>query len=151
MIIVTGGAGFIGSNFILKWMSQSKEPILNIDCLSYAANLNNLKAIEDDKRYSFSRTNISDETDIFTILNKEKPNAILNFAAESHVDRSIEGPENFIKTNVIGTYSLLEASLKYWKDLVGKEKENFRFFHISTDEVFGSLNINDEKSTEESP
>ena len=151
MIIVTGGAGFIGSNFILKWMSQSKEPILNIDCLSYAANLNNLKSIEDDKRYSFSRTNISDEIDIFTILNKEKPRAILNFAAESHVDRSIEGPENFIQTNVIGTYSLLEASLKYWKDLVGKEKENFRFFHVSTDEVFGSLNINDEKSTEESP
>ena len=151
MIIVTGGAGFIGSNFILKWMSQSNEPILNIDCLSYAANLKNLKAIEDDKRYSFSRTNISDEIDIFTILNKKKPRAILNFAAESHVDRSIEGPENFIKTNVIGTYSLLEASLKYWKDLVGKEKENFRFFHVSTDEVFGSLKINDEKSTEESP
>ena len=150
MIIVTGGAGFIGSNFILKWMSRTKEPILNIDCLSYAANLDNLKKVENDKAYSFSQTNISDKNEIFNLLNKNKPRAILNFAAESHVDRSIEGPETFIDTNIFGTYSLLKASLDYWKDLPKKEKEIFRFFHISTDEVFGSLNLNDEKSTEES-
>lgn len=150
MIIVTGGAGFIGSNFILKWMSRTKEPILNIDCLSYAANLDNLKKVENDKAYSFSQTNISDKNEIFNLLNKNKPRAILNFAAESHVDRSIEGPETFIDTNIFGTYSLLKASLDYWKDLSKKEKEIFRFFHISTDEVFGSLNLNDEKSTEES-
>ena len=150
MIIVTGGAGFIGSNFILKWMSRTKEPILNIDCLSYAANLENLKEVENDKAYSFSQTNISDKNEIFNLLNKNKPRAILNFAAESHVDRSIEGPETFINTNILGTYSLLKASLDYWKNLSKKEKEIFRFFHISTDEVFGSLNLNDEKSTEES-
>ena len=150
MIFVTGGAGFIGSNFILKWINSTKEPILNIDCLSYAANLNNLKELEEDKRYSFSQTNITNESDIFTLLNNKKPRAILNFAAESHVDRSIEGPENFIQTNIIGTYSLLQASLKYWKNLYGKERNNFRFFHVSTDEVFGSLDINDKKSTEES-
>lgn len=151
MIIVTGGAGFIGSNFILKWMSSSKEPILNIDCLSYAANLDNLKEAEENKRYSFSQTNILNQKDIFKLLKNNKPRAILNFAAESHVDRSIDGPENFIQTNIIGTYSLLEASSKYWNNLTGKEKKDFRFFHISTDEVFGSLNLHDKKSTEESP
>ena len=150
MIFVTGGAGFIGSNFILKWLNSSREPILNIDCLSYAANLNNLKELENDKRYAFSETNITNESDIFTLLNNKKPKAILNFAAESHVDRSIQGPENFIQTNIVGTYSLLQASLKYWKNLDGKERNNFRFFHISTDEVFGSLNSFDKKSTEES-
>ena len=151
MIIVTGGAGFIGSNFILKWLEKFDEDILNIDNLSYAADLNNLKDIEHNLNYSFKKLNIQNQDEIKTLILESKPRAILNFAAESHVDRSIEGPENFINSNIVGTYSLLEASLQYWNSLGEKEKDNFRFFHISTDEVFGSLNMSDEKSTEESP
>ena len=151
MIIVTGGAGFIGSNFILRWLQKFDEDILNIDNLSYAADLNNLKDIEHNLNYSFKKLNIQNQDEITTLILESKPRAILNFAAESHVDRSIEGPENFINSNIVGTYSLLEASLKYWNSLGEKEKDNFRFFHISTDEVFGSLNMLDEKSTEESP
>ena len=151
MIIVTGGAGFIGSNFILRWLERFDEDILNIDNLSYAADLNNLKDIEHNLNYSFKKLNIQNQDEITTLILESKPRAILNFAAESHVDRSIEGPENFINSNIVGTYSLLEASLQYWNSLGEKEKDNFRFFHISTDEVFGSLNMLDEKSTEESP
>ena len=151
MIIVTGGAGFIGSNFILRWLEKFDEDILNIDNLSYAADLNNLKDIEHNLNYSFKKLNIQNQDEITTLILESKPRAILNFAAESHVDRSIEGPENFINSNIVGTYSLLEASLQYWNSLGEKEKDNFRFFHISTDEVFGSLNMLDEKSTEESP
>ena len=151
MIIVTGGAGFIGSNFILRWLEKFDEDILNIDNLSYAADLNNLKDIEHNLNYSFKKLNIQNQDEITTLILESKPRAILNFAAESHVDRSIEGPENFIHSNIVGTYSLLEASLQYWNSLSEKEKDNFRFFHISTDEVFGSLNMSDEKSTEESP
>ena len=150
MIIVTGGAGFIGSNFILKWLENSKENILNIDNLSYAANLRNLKVIESDPRYSFIKTDIQNKNEITEIIKELKPRAILNFAAESHVDRSIEGPESFINTNILGTYSLLEASLNYWNELDESDKKIFRFFHISTDEVFGSLNLNEKKSTENS-
>ena len=151
MIIVTGGAGFIGSNFILRWLEKFDEDILNIDNLSYAADLDNLKDIEHNLSYSFKKLNIQNQDEITTLILESKPRAILNFAAESHVDRSIEGPENFIHSNIVGTYSLLEASLQYWNSLGVKEKDNFRFFHISTDEVFGSLNMSDEKSTEESP
>ena len=151
MIIVTGGAGFIGSNFILSWLERFDEKIMNIDNLSYAADLNNLKDIEHNSNYSFKKLNIQNQEEITTLIFETKPRAILNFAAESHVDRSIENPRNFINSNIIGTYSLLEASLQYWNSLGEGEKENFRFFHISTDEVFGSLNINDKKSTEESP
>ena len=151
MIIVTGGAGFIGSNFILRWLEKFDEDILNIDNLSYAADLNNLKDIEHNLNYSFKKLNIQNQDEITTLILESKPRAILNFAAESHVDRSIEGPENFINSNIVGTYSLLEASLQYWNSLGVKEKDNFRFFHISTDEVFGSLNMSDKKSTEESP
>lgn len=150
MIVVTGGAGFIGSNFILKWLENSKENILNIDNLSYAANLRNLEVIESDPRYSFIKTDIQNQNEITEIIKELKPRAILNFAAESHVDRSIEGPESFINTNILGTYSLLEASLNYWNELDESDKKIFRFFHISTDEVFGSLNLNEKKSTEES-
>ena len=150
MIIVTGGAGFIGSNFILKFLATSEENLLNLDNLSYAANLSNLEVIESNPRYSFVKMDIQNHSKVEALIKKVKPRAILNFAAESHVDRSIEGPETFINTNILGTYSLLKASLDYWKDLSKKEKEIFRFFHISTDEVFGSLNLNDEKSTEES-
>ena len=151
MIIVTGGAGFIGSNFILRWLEKFDEDILNIDNLSYAADLNNLKDIEHNLNYSFKKLNIQNQDAITTLILESKPRAILNFAAESHVDRSIEGPENFINSNIVGTYSLLQASLYYWNSLGEKEKDNFRFFQISTDEVFGSLNISDEKSTEDSP
>ena len=151
MIIVTGGAGFIGSNFILSWLERFDEEIMNIDNLSYAADLNNLKDIEHNSNYSFKKLNIQNQEEITTLIFETKPRAILNFAAESHVDRSIENPRNFINSNIIGTYSLLEASLQYWNSLGKGEKKNFRFFHISTDEVFGSLNINDKKSTEESP
>ena len=150
MIVVTGGAGFIGSNFILKWLENSKENILNIDNLSYAANLRNLEVIESDPRYSFIKTDIQNQNEITEIIKELKPRAILNFAAESHVDRSIEGPESFINTNILGTYSLLEASLNYWNELDESDKKIFRFFHISTDEVFGSLNLNEKKSTENS-
>ena len=151
MIIVTGGAGFIGSNFILSWLERFDEEIMNIDNLSYAADLNNLKDIEHNSNYSFKKLNIQNQEEITTLIFETKPRAILNFAAESHVDRSIENPGNFINSNIIGTYSLLEASLQYWNSLGKGEKKNFRFFHISTDEVFGSLNMNDKKSTEESP
>ena len=151
MIIVTGGAGFIGSNFILRWLEKFDEDILNIDNLSYAADLDNLNDIEHNSNYSFRKLNIQNQDEITTLILESKPRAILNFAAESHVDRSIEGPENFINSNIVGTYSLLEASLQYWNSLGEKEKDNFRFFHISTDEVFGSLNMSDDKSTEESP
>jgi dTDP-glucose 4,6-dehydratase len=150
MIVVTGGAGFIGSNFILKWLRSSKENILNLDNLSYAANLRNLEVIESDPRYSFIKTDIQNQNEITEIIKEFKPRAILNFAAESHVDRSIEGPESFINTNILGTYSLLEASLNYWNELDESDKKIFRFFHISTDEVFGSLNLNEKKSTENS-
>jgi dTDP-glucose 4,6-dehydratase len=150
MIVVTGGAGFIGSNFILKWLRSSKENILNLDNLSYAANLRNLEVIESDPRYSFIKTDIQNQNEITEIIKELKPRAILNFAAESHVDRSIEGPESFINTNILGTYSLLEASLNYWNELDESDKKIFRFFHISTDEVFGSLNLNEKKSTENS-
>ena len=150
MIVVTGGAGFIGSNFILKWLENSKENILNIDNLSYAANLRNLEVIESDPRYSFIKTDIQNQNEITEKIKELKPRAILNFAAESHVDRSIEGPESFINTNILGTYSLLEASLNYWNELDESDKKIFRFFHISTDEVFGSLNLNEKKSTENS-
>ena len=150
MIVITGGAGFIGSNFILKWLENSKENILNIDNLSYAANLRNLEVIESDPRYSFIKTDIQNQNEITEIIKELKPRAILNFAAESHVDRSIEGPESFINTNILGTYSLLEASLNYWNELDESDKKIFRFFHISTDEVFGSLNLNEKKSTENS-
>ena len=150
MIVVTGGAGFIGSNFILKWLRSSKENILNLDNLSYAANLRNLEVIESDPRYSFIKTDIQNQNEITEIIKELKPRAILNFAAESHVDRSIEGPESFINTNILGTYSLLEASLNYWNELDESDKKIFRFFHISTDEVFGSLNLDEKKSTENS-
>ena len=139
MIIVTGGAGFIGSNFILSWLERFDEKIMNIDNLSYAADLNNLKDIENNSNYSFKKLNIQNQDEITTLILETKPRAILNLAAESHVDRSIEDPENFINSNIVGTYSLLEASLKYWNSLGEKEKDNFRIFHISTDEVFGDV------------
>lgn len=150
MIFVTGGAGFIGSNFILKWMESSKEDILNIDNLSYAANLKNLNSVKTDPRYNFVEANIQDQRTIELLLEEHNPRAILNFAAESHVDKSIESPEVFINANILGTFSMLSATLKFYKNLQKDIKDKFRFIHISTDEVFGSLAMSDPSSREES-
>ena len=139
MILVTGGAGFIGTNFILDWLPQSDEEIINLDNLTYAGNLENLTPLKDDKRHIFIKGDICDSTLIISLLTKYKPRAIINFAAESHVDRSIKEPEGFIQTNIVGTFRLLEATRAYWGALEYMEKEKFRFLHISTDEVYGSL------------
>ena len=151
MIFVTGGAGFIGSNFILKWMDSSDEGVLNIDNLSYSANLKNLDSISSDSRYKFVEANIQDQNTMEALLEKHKPIAIFNFAAESHVDKSIEGPDAFINANILGTFSLLSAPLNFYKTLEEEKRDKFRFIHISTDEVFGSLSMSDPSSDEESP
>jgi|TARA_E500000081_G_C6126570_1_gene351151 dTDP-glucose 4,6-dehydratase len=150
MIFVTGGAGFIGSNFILKWLNYSEESILNIDNLSYAANLKNLSAVEKDIRYKFEKVNIQNQQKIEDLFFENKPRAIINFAAESHVDKSIEGPEAFINANILGTFSMLNAALNYYKVISKEEKRSFRFIHVSTDEVFGSLKKEDQSSNEKS-
>lgn len=139
MILITGGAGFIGSNFIEHWVSCSDEEVLNIDKLTYAGNLLNLRSLDHSSQYQFIQGDIKNGELIYSILEKFKPRAIINFAAESHVDRSIRGPKEFILTNVLGTYELLEASKNYWQNLQDAQKEKFRFLHISTDEVYGSL------------
>ena len=139
MILVTGGAGFIGTNFILDWLTQSNEEIITLDNLTYAGNLENLASLKDDKRHIFIKGNICDSALIISLLAKYKPRAIINFAAESHVDRSIKEPEGFIQTNIVGTFRLLEATRAYWSTLENNIKEEFRFLHISTDEVYGSL------------
>jgi dTDP-glucose 4,6-dehydratase len=138
-IIVTGGAGFIGSNFILDWLEQSSEHIVNIDKLTYAGNMGNLSAIENDERHVFAHGDICDAEFIAELFEQHSPRAVVNFAAESHVDRSIHGPEDFIQANIVGTFRLLEASRAYWQKLQPSEKQDFRFLHVSTDEVFGSL------------
>ena len=142
-ILVTGGAGFIGSNFILNFLKYFDESIVCIDKLTYAGNLDNLSAIQNHNKYFFYQVGIEDSSKIKSIMFKHLPRAVINFAAESHVDRSINGPSVFIETNVLGTFKLLESSLNYWKDLKKPEKNAFRFIHISTDEVFGSLDLND--------
>lgn len=140
MILVTGGAGFIGSNFILDWLSNSKnEGVINLDKLTYAGNLTTMEGLADDSRYVFVHGDIADYSLVLNLLQKYSIRAVINFAAESHVDRSICGPEEFIQTNVLGTFKLLEATRVYWANLLQSEKEAFRFLHISTDEVYGSL------------
>jgi dTDP-glucose 4,6-dehydratase len=139
MIFVTGGAGFIGANFILDWLRQSDEEIVNIDKLTYAGNLESLSSLQNDSRHVFVQGDIGDQLLMTELLQKYQPRAVLNFAAESHVDRSIHGPEAFIQTNVVGTFQLLESTRAYWNKLEGEEKINFRFLHVSTDEVYGSL------------
>jgi dTDP-glucose 4,6-dehydratase len=139
MILVTGGAGFIGSNFVLSWLAQSDEIVLNLDKLTYAGNLNNLAALGDDARHQFVQGDIGDRALLSRLLAQHRPRAVLNFAAESHVDRSIDGPAAFIETNIVGTFHLLEEVRSYWSTLSPVEKSNFRFLHVSTDEVFGSL------------
>ena len=139
MILVTGGAGFIGSNFVMNWLAQSDETTVNLDLLTYAGNLQNLSSLSSDQRHIFVHGDIADSTLVNGLLTQHQPRAIINFAAESHVDRSIHGPEDFIQTNIIGTFRLLEAVRAYWNGLNEGAKKDFRFLHVSTDEVYGSL------------
>jgi dTDP-glucose 4,6-dehydratase len=139
MIFVTGGAGFIGSNFVLDWIAAAGEPVVNLDKLTYAGNLENLQALADDPRHEFVRGDIGDSRLVGELLARLAPRAIVNFAAESHVDRSIDSPGTFIETNVVGTFRLLEAVRAYWGGLQGQARSDFRFLHVSTDEVYGSL------------
>ncbi|WBS02198.1 dTDP-glucose 4,6-dehydratase [Pseudoduganella sp. SL102] len=143
MIFVTGGAGFIGSNFVLDWLAQSDEPVLNFDKLTYAGNLSNLASLKDDARHVFVRGDICDGEQVLALLRDHQPRAIVHFAAESHVDRSIHGPAEFIQTNINGTFALLEAARAYWSGLPEAEKTAFRFLHVSTDEVYGTLGPQD--------
>jgi dTDP-glucose 4,6-dehydratase len=139
MILVTGGAGFIGANFVLDWLACSDEPVVNLDGLTYAGNPDNLASLQGDARHIFVKGDIADTALVSSLLMKHKPRAIINFAAESHVDRSIHGPEDFIQTNIVGAFRLLEATRAYWGGLTSEEKSRFRFLHVSTDEVYGSL------------
>lgn len=143
MILVTGAAGFIGSNFVLDWLAQSDEFVLNLDKLTYAGNVDNLVSLQGDERHIFIQGDVSDRSLVERLLAEFRPRAVLNFAAESHVDRSINGPEDFIQTNIVGTFRLLEAVRTYWADLPVPEKTTFRFLHVSTDEIYGSLASND--------
>ncbi|WP_438866273.1 dTDP-glucose 4,6-dehydratase [Pseudomonas sp. L1(2025)] len=147
-ILVTGGAGFIGANFVLDWVAQADEPVINLDKLTYAGNLENLSSLEGDKRHVFVQGDIADTQLVQRLLAEHQPRAILNFAAESHVDRSIHGPEDFIETNVVGTFRLLEVVRTYWKGLDADAQQSFRFLHVSTDEVYGSLAKDDPAFTE---
>jgi len=138
-VFVTGGAGFIGSNFVLDWLDQCDEPVINLDALTYAGNLENLARLQGDARHTFVRGDIGDAGLVSSLLAEHKPRAVINFAAESHVDRSIHGPGEFIQTNIVGSFHLLESVRAYWNGLEGEAKAGFRFLHVSTDEVYGSL------------
>ena len=143
MILVTGGAGFIGANFILDWIATEGSPVVNLDKLTYAGNPANLAPLKGDARYIFAQGDINDRALVAGLLKQHQPDAIVHFAAESHVDRSIHGPGEFVQTNVIGTFSLLEEARAYWSALAEPAKNRFRFLHVSTDEVYGSLGSND--------
>jgi dTDP-glucose 4,6-dehydratase len=152
MILVTGGAGFIGGNFVLDWLKvPGNEGIINLDKLTYAGNLATLTSLQADDRHIFIRGDIGDSVLVSSLLKKYQPRAIINFAAESHVDRSIQGPAEFIQTNIVGTFNLLECAREYWNSLEGEVKENFRFHHVSTDEVYGSLSSSDPAFKETNP
>lgn len=151
MILVTGGAGFIGGNFVLDWLATSDEPVINLDALTYAGNLETLASLAGDERHVFRQGDICDRALVDELLNTYRPRAIVHFAAESHVDRSIHGPGEFVRTNVEGTFTLLEAARAYWGTLEGDEKAAFRFHHVSTDEVYGSLGPDDAPFTETHP
>lgn len=139
MILVTGGAGFIGSNFVIDWIANTTESVVNLDKLTYAGNLDNLHGVQHSSQHIFVQGDIADTDLLNQLFNEHKPRAIINFAAESHVDRSISDPESFIQTNVMGTFKLLESTRLYWNGLKNECNENFRFLHVSTDEVYGSL------------
>ena len=150
-ILVTGGAGFIGSNFVLDWFQTSSEPVVNLDALTYAGNRANLVSLQGDARHSFVHGDICDRALVDSLLATHQPRAIVHFAAESHVDRSIHGPGAFMKTNVDGTFTLLEAARAHWGGLAGDAKAAFRFHHVSTDEVYGSLQPGAPAFTEDHP
>ncbi|MEQ1806700.1 MAG: dTDP-glucose 4,6-dehydratase [Burkholderiaceae bacterium] len=148
MILVTGGAGFIGANFVLDWVAATGEAVLNLDALTYAGNLESLQSLRGDSRHCFVKGDIADRPLLDALFAKHRPRAVVHFAAESHVDRSIHGPGAFIKTNVEGTFTLLEATRLYWAALEGERRNAFRFLHVSTDEVYGSLGPADPPFTE---
>lgn len=143
MILVTGGAGFIGANFILDWLAERDEPVINLDKLTYAGNIANLSRLDDDERYIFVHGDIDDAPLVSNLLARYRPRAIVHFAAESHVDRSIHGPGEFVRTNIHGTYTLLEETRRHWQNLPPAERSLFRFLHVSTDEVYGTLEPDD--------
>src|SRR3954466_12946985 len=151
MILVTGGAGFIRANFVLDWLNTSDEAVLNVDKLTYAGNLGTLKSQQGNPRHVFVRADICDRAAMDALFAEHKPRAVLHFAAESHVDRSIHGPADFVQTNVVGTFTLLEAARTYWNTLDEAAKAVFRFLHVSTDEVFGSLSATDPQFSETTP
>lgn len=151
MILVTGGAGFIGSNFILNWLGCTDEAVLNIDKLTYAGNLRTLKSLDGDSRHIFVRADVCDRAALDDLLARYTPRVVVHFAAESHVDRSIHGPAEFVQTNVVGTFTLLEAVRSYWSRLDAEAMTAFRFLHVSTDEVFGSLYATDPQFSETTP
>ncbi|HSO45284.1 MAG TPA: GDP-mannose 4,6-dehydratase, partial [Rhodoferax sp.] len=158
MILVTGGAGFIGANFVLDWLAQSDEPVITLDKLTYAGNPENLQSLQGDARHTLVQGDIGDAALVGQLLAEHQPRAVVNFAAESHVDRSIHGPGDFIQTNIVGTFNLLESVRGYWCNLpqenrdggVAPTKDGFRFLHVSTDEVYGSLKKDDPAFTESS-
>jgi len=153
MLLVTGGAGFIGSTFVLDWLAQgaASEPVVNLDKLTYAGNPRNLAALDGDPRYRLVRADIADREAVDGIFATHRPRAVVHFAAESHVDRSIHAPADFIQTNVVGTFHLLEAARAHWQSLDGEGKGAFRFLHVSTDEVYGSLGPDDPAFSESTP
>ncbi len=150
MILVTGGAGFIGANFVRDWIATVGTPVVNLDKLTYAGNLGNLASLRDDARHIFVKGDINDRTLVASVLKQHQPSAIVHLAAESHVDRSIHAPGEFVQTNVVGTFSLLEETRAYWSTLAEPAKSQFRFLHVSTDEVYGSLGPTDPAFSEES-
>lgn len=150
-VLVTGGAGFIGSNFVLDWFGQTDEPLINLDLLTYAGNLQNLASLQDDERHIFVRGDIGDQALVQSLLKQHQPRAIINFAAESHVDRSIVGPDAFVQTNIVGTFRLLEVTRAYWQSLTAEAQSAFRFLHVSTDEVYGTLTADEPAFTEQHP
>ncbi|ACC75748.1 dTDP-glucose 4,6-dehydratase [Paraburkholderia phymatum] len=151
MILVTGGAGFIGANFVIDWLNRVDETVVNVDKLTYAGNLGTLESLRGDPSHIFVREDICDSRAMDYLLDQYQPRAILHFAAESHVDRSIHGPGEFMHTNVVGTFTLLEAAHRYWQALPSAARDEFRFLHVSTDEVFGSLSMHAPPFSERSP
>jgi len=151
MILVTGGAGFIGSNFVINWLRASDEPVINVDALTYAGNLTNLRSLDGHSGHIFVHGDIRDRPTMDRALHERRPRAIVHFAAESHVDRSIHGPAAFMQTNVIGTFTLLEATRQYLSSLTSEERTAFRFIHVSTDEIYGSLSATEAPFSEAHP
>ena len=150
-ILITGGAGFIGSAVIRHIIDNTSHSIVNVDKLTYAGNLESLASVENDARYTFEQVDICDANEIKRVFNKHQPDIVMHLAAESHVDRSIDGPGEFIQTNIVGTYVLLEEARGYWSSLEGDKKNSFRFHHVSTDEVYGDLEGTDDLFTEDTP